>query len=415
MKISHAFSLLLVFFLAIGAQAQRNLTLEPQQPKPGETITIRYNTSATALFGIDDFDAFAYLLSDKGLPVVQQVQLRKDGNTYTGSIQTNDSTRAVFVKFAKESKIDNNSDEGYYTLMYDNEGKPLQGASLAAGNGFLNQSYYVGLKRNADKAMPYIKQEFSQYADSRQKFRDAYLGYLNMSKDEADKEEFRKQVDALASNPAATEMDLQNAKFHYERSFKNKEKAEETDKLIKQRFPNGNWVRTAKIEEFYKERDLAKKDSIYNEMMAKMPPKTPQDETTYGYFAAQLAGMYGEKGDYKKMKEYAALVKDKSALANTYNSVAWKLAGEGIEGKPRDLAIGKELSGKSLELVKADMNDLKKKPSFLTEKQWKQQQESSYFSFADTYAVLLYHNKNTIRHMSWRSRPWSFSSATTLK
>src|SRR5829696_8797650 len=118
MRISIASILLLVVFNATSIQAQKNVAFRPEQPKPGESIRVRYNPSATDLFGMDNISALAYLLANKGEPVVQEVQLSKDGNVYVGDITTNDSTRAVFVKFMSGDKTDNNLDEGYYTLMY---------------------------------------------------------------------------------------------------------------------------------------------------------------------------------------------------------------------------------------------------------------------------------------------------------
>ncbi|HEY0679810.1 MAG TPA: TlpA disulfide reductase family protein [Chitinophagaceae bacterium] len=385
--------LALVLLLSIHSEAQKNLVFQPEQPKQGETIRIRYNTSATPLFGVEDFSAYAYLMATKGLPVVHEIRLTKEGTTYTGEIPTNDSTRAVFIKFAKDEKTDNNNNEGYYTLIYGADNKPLQGARLAAGNGFFNQSYFVGLTRDQQAASKLIREEFTHYPSGKQTYNGDYIGFLSQSKEETDKQELKAELEKLLANPAATEGELSQAKFHFERALKDKEKSAEADKLLKERFPNGSWVKNGKFSEFYAIKDPARKDSFYQAFVKQFPPANTQEELNYSYMAAELVRVHGEKGDYSKMWESAALVKDKNALANAYNSIAWRIAGEGINGKPGDVKMGKEISSKSLDLVMETMNDVSKKPSYLTEKQWKEQQEGSYYMFADTYAVLLYHNK----------------------
>ncbi|RYY63512.1 MAG: TlpA family protein disulfide reductase, partial [Chitinophagaceae bacterium] len=75
-------------------------------------------------------------------------------------------------------------------------------------------------------------------------------------------------------------------------------------------------------------------------------------------------------------------------------SIAWNETGESVYAEPgKNLAKAKELSGKSLELLKASEGDISKKPPYQTEKQYKEGQKTTYNMYADTYALLLYHSK----------------------
>src|SRR5215213_8985791 len=200
MRILRLTSVLVFLLFAASLEAQRNFTFQPEQPKPGETIKIRYNPSGTDLLGMDDISAIAYLLANKNLPVAQEIKLTKEGNEYVGDIPTNDTVSAVFVRFTGGGKTDNNNDEGYYTLLYGNDGKPVQAAALAAGNGFANYSYLVGVKANAETQAKYIRQEYSSYPSSKQKYRMEYLYSLSQLTEDADKEELKKQLELLAAN-----------------------------------------------------------------------------------------------------------------------------------------------------------------------------------------------------------------------
>lgn len=392
MRFSIASALLLVAFAATSIQAQKNVRFQPEQPKPGEPVRIRYNPSATELFGMENISAFAYLIATKGQPAVQEVLLTKDGNTYVGDVTTNDSTKAVFVKFVSGEKTDNNLEEGYYTLMYGPDGKPVQGAWLAAATGYYNYPYYIGVKFNRETYAKLGREEFNQYAASKEKFRPEYMTVLGQSKEDADKEELKRIADMLLANPNVTEAELVQAELAYGR-LKDKDKSAETGKLMKERFPNGTWLKNTRQNAFYSEKDFEKKDSILQVLRKEHPAVTPQDESQYSYMAQQIMVNHANKGDFAKMWAASNNITDKSMLASAYNQVAWKLAGEGIYGKPGDLKVGKEISGKSLDLLKDIAADASKKPAYLTDKEWKKQQDNSYYQYADTYATLLYHNK----------------------
>jgi hypothetical protein len=115
--------------------AQGALTIQPEKPKPGETVKLSYNIVNTSLLGEDSAEAYAYLL-EGALPLIREVKLTKAGNIYTGEVATNDTTAAVFFTFFKGDKKDNNNDEGYFTLLFDNNGNPVPGARKKVGSAF---------------------------------------------------------------------------------------------------------------------------------------------------------------------------------------------------------------------------------------------------------------------------------------
>jgi thiol-disulfide isomerase/thioredoxin len=390
MKTLRLASVAAFLLLTIHLNAQRNLTFQPDKPMPGQTIKISYNPSGTELLPTDDISAIAFLVANKNMPVASEVKLSKQGAVFAGDIPTNDSTSAVFVYFTSGDKSDNNGDLGYYTLFYTVDGKPVQGAGLAMASAYSNYSYPIGIKPNPEAQAKYSRQEYNDYPSSKQKYRSDYLFSL---KEDADKEELKKQLELLVADPNATEAELSQAAHQYMRNLKDKDKSDETERLMKQRFPHGNWVKSEKAKVFSGEADLSRKDSLYRALLKEFPPTTPLDELIYSNWASQIVSAYGNKGDYKKMWEASTLVKDKRLLASAYNSIAWKLAGEGINGKPGDIKMGKEISGKSMQLLKEQGADLQKRPVYLTEKQWNEQQEIAYYQYADTYVVLLFHNK----------------------
>lgn len=371
--------------------AQQNLTISPSNPQPGGTITVKYDPKNTTLLGVNDFEGYAYLMEGK-LPIAQEISLHKEGNVYVGKIKTNETTRAVFFSFSKDQLRENNGDEGYYTLLYNKSGEELPGSNAALASGFNNYAGIWGLKRNAQKAAEFNKKEFSSEA-SRSKFYNEYFAFLGQSSEQADKDLLKQELAKQAAKSDINEADLMSVKNFYERTLKDKDAADAVYNNIKQKFPNGDWKRTDAMMAFNKEKDLSEKQKLFENFVTTYAPFTKDNESQVDQMAAALAQRFADTADFTQMNKYLSLIKNKSFKANIYNSIAWKMAGGGINNTPVNVAMGKELSQKSLDLVQEEIKSPSNVPSYLTAKQYQKNMNNTYYGFADTYAVLLYHNK----------------------
>ncbi|MHA4847281.1 TlpA family protein disulfide reductase [Flavitalea antarctica] len=371
--------------------AQQPFNLEPKNPRPGEKITITYDPAGTELFGVQQPEAFAYLL-EGALPLVKQITLQKKGNIYTGDVTTNDTTKAVFFTFAQDEKRDNNSDKGYFTMLYKSDGTPVPGARKSIGQGYNSYGGIWGMKRDVDAALKWNKEELGADPSIKQNKPLQVAELLASSKDEADIAAIKESLGNLVSSATATEADLTAAKMYYAR-FKDKEKFVVIDSLVKTRFPGGNWVKNEKVDKFYAEKDPARQAELYDQLKKEGFGSTDQDKKLLSQFAYSIASKYSAAGNPEKARDYAAFVTDKGSQAALYNSIAWKESGESIDGKPGNLEVGKELSSRSLEIVKNMMTETKNKPPYLTDAQFKKNMEGTYNMYADTYALLLYQSK----------------------
>ncbi|HTE26882.1 TlpA family protein disulfide reductase [Flavitalea sp.] len=392
MKLHALFVILFAGVFSNILNAQQALKFEPEKPKPGEKISITYNTTGTELFGVENPEAFVYLMEGV-VPVVREIKLLKKGNIYTGDFTTNDTTRAIFLTFSKDEKRDNNSDKGYFTMLYAASGKPVPGAMKSVGQGYNAFGEMWGLRRDIDAALIWNKDELAADPSIKQKKPIQVAELLTISKDEADLATMKEALEAAINSSSTTEAELNSAKIYYANKFKDKEKAAEIDSLIKKRFPDGNWVKNAKVDKFYAEKDADKQAALYLELKKEWTGGTEKDKKLLSQFAYSVAAKYANVGNAEKAKEYAADITDKGSLAGLYNTIGWKESGESIDAKPGNLEIGKELSAKSLELVKEMIAETKNKPSYVTEAQYRKNMESTYNMYADTYALLLYHSK----------------------
>ena len=381
--------LFLFFCLTIFAQAQ-NFEVITKKPTPGSLITIEYMPRNTALQGVKDFEAVAYLLEGK-LPLAKTVALKQEGGVFRGQLKTNDTTRAVFFTFFKDDKRDNNNDEGYYTVLYDKKGSVVPGADLALASAYNNYGGIWELKRNKEKSDEWTKKEFEN-ATAKEKFNGEYLGFLGQSKDPAGKELLKTELEKTLAKPNLTESDMIRAKSLYQYTLNEKEKADEIMTQVKSRFPDGAWRRNEAVDAYFKEKTYTGKMDRYNDLLTKFGPVKKDERDMMDALAGQLARMSADSGNYTATKKYLGLMSSNMTKASTLNSIAWKLSGEGMSKKPVNTALGLELSKESLELVNKEMAQPKNKQPYVTDAQYTKNLKGNYYSYADTYATLLYHN-----------------------
>ena len=381
--------LLLIFSLAMMATAQQSFEVITKNPTPGSVITIEYMPRNTVLQGVKNFEATAYLLEGK-LPLAKSIVLKQEGGIYRGTVKTNDTTRAVFFSFAKDDVQDNNNDEGYYTALYDKKGNIIAGANNALAVGFINYYSIWGLKRNVEKAAELNKKEFENPA-SRAKFYNEYFTYLSQSKDEADKELLKTELQSHLAKKDLSEADMMKAKNLFENALKDKEKGAAILAQVKERYPTGNWKRGETLSSFQKAKTLQDKEARYNEIIATLAPFTKDEQPGIDNFSSTLARMYSDSGNYDAAMKYASQIKSNTMKASVLNAGAFKLAGQGIDKKPIDIKKGLELSKQALALIEEEKKTLANKTSYISEKQHLKNLNNTYHSYRVTYATLLYH------------------------
>lgn len=374
--------------LAVLADAQ-NFEVMTKKPTPGSVITIEYMPRNTALQGVKDFEAVVYLMEGK-LPLARKLPLVQEGGIFRGQVKTNDSTKAVFFSFSKDELRDNNNDEGYYTVLYDKKGAVVPGANLALANAFGNYGGIWDLKRSKEKSTEFSQKEFAD-PQSKAKFHFEYLSFLSQSKEDADKELLKSELAKTLAKKNLSEADLLRLRMLYQNALKDKETADAITARLKEQYPNGTWRHNEAIANFYKQKSLADKEKAYNEIVGSAKSFSKDEETNLSSMAASLAVMQADSGNYEAAKKYLAAVKSNSMKANALNSIAWKLAGEGVTKKPVDAQKGLEFSAQSLEALKLEKKLLEGKPPYVTEEQYRRNLDYSLANYSDTYATLLYH------------------------
>lgn len=367
-----------------------NISFSPAQAKPGDKINFEYSTSGTTLGEAKDIKAFAYL--QDGAVRVQEVTLTAKDGKLTGQVITNDTTKAVLLVFKAGDIIDNNKEQGYSLLLMQN-GEPVKGAyiALAEANNF--GGFLAQMKVAPEKNLELYEKDFARNADLREKYLTNYAYMVARADKDHAAEKITPYIKEVLAKKNKTEASYQSAMNAYT-AIKDKVNADKLKAEALKKYPKGNIAKSAKIDAFYNEADLVKKEALLNALIASYPAKTEAEKTTIGYYYNTMASSAAAKNNWKLADKYIAKITNKESLAGLYNSIAWKMSGEGLEGKATDINKAAELSKKSVELLAEAKVNPTNKPPYYTNDEYVKNIDYSYGMNADTYALILWKMDN---------------------
>jgi thiol-disulfide isomerase/thioredoxin len=360
------------------AQTQTHLKLSDAYPSAGEKITLTYDPAGTALDGKKDLTAAVYYLDNKDYPVAD-IDLKANEKLLTGEVTVPATAKAFFVKINGGEQVDNNNDKGYVYLVYKDK-QPVEGAYamqaylLSSGMG----TYFAKIKTDNAAGIDLYKKEFAMYPQSEKEYEANYYSFL------ARVPENKAAVDTKIAilEKSTDEKDLMLAANLLSMS-KKIVSADSLNAIIKTKFPDGLTVKNSLGRAFSKEKDLAKKDSIYNVYIKKYPESPTDKNTIQDNLRLQLASAYLAKGDMANYNKYEALVKNKTNLAGSLNNVAYPWAEKG-----EHLADAEKLSKQSLDIISEKISN-PVGAAYTSPSQMKKNYEYTYDMYADTYALIL--------------------------
>lgn len=385
---------LFMLALILPVLAGGHLQFSPENPRPGEKVQLTYDLKGSPLSEAAELEVVAYLLTEASYKATE-IKFKKKGDHYYGELMTSDDTKAFFVLLTSEDGelTDNNGEKGYKLMMYQDDKKtPVQGAYFMVGYAYNNLYRRLGFEKNKEKGLKYLNKEFAVHPDS--KMNPSYMGmYANImsrEKDEAAMALIREAADELSKMKKEEEKITLAHRLYT--VLKAEKEAEKLEKKIRKKYPQGQLVKNDLQSKFYQSRgDLEKMEEYYAKRERLVDPSDESDKSTLGNMASYLARQFGQKGNMEKFEKYIQASTNKNGTASVLNSVAWRLVGQDLDKPADDLDKAMELSGKSLKLIKSQMEDIEKnKPDYYTLKQWKKSLENSYGMFADTYALICY-------------------------
>ncbi len=381
MKLKHLLVVALSFFLILSCNSKKEgfnsmFSFLPEKPKQGEQITVKYNPQETELEKAGAVEMIAYLYGND-LNNTQSVTMKKKGSGWIGSLQTNDSTYGVVIKFVNDKISDNNNEKGYVIKLYNNKGV-VPGANAGLANLYIKYARQIGLKSDAGFISQLLNDEFTRNPEVKENFLEAYFMSVPRTKRDS---VINFELNRLAEKENLTDDDLLFLTKWYLRTGNFVQSSKYEELCVKQ-FPKSVLAKAKEYKLFQAEKDMGKRIEILNSFIKKFNDSNYESTMLY-----KIITSLGRKKEYKKAAEilnkYPNLVN-----ANMYNALAWPM----FESK-ENIPLAVNFAKKAVDIAKKEISSKKEtKPVFLTEKEWKQYNKVSLGIIQDTYANVLIEN-----------------------
>jgi hypothetical protein len=356
----------------------------------GDTIAITYTGTSTEVEAL-----YYFMVNDKAFPA--DINLSKENKA---SIIIPDSAQAIAFNFKMDGKYDDNNKNGYLIALQNIDGEEIAGskAALALYSMYYGERYGVAIKR--DSVFNDIKVDMDKNHQIKEFFAPMYYNQLYKKDKVASEKQITSYIVSVTQKNNLTERDYENLNWLYNIIDK-KALADSISKIAMDKFPNGKMAKNSYDEKFYNEKDLDKKEAIFNEYSNRYKKSGDVGD----YMVQSLANIYYyEKKDANRFEKYANKISSKLARAEIYNGIAWPLVEKG-----EDLDFAEKISKQSVELMQSLKEKPEDKPDYFSENQYLENIKGLYSMFADTYAFILFKQGKLKEAISYQEK------LTTLK
>lgn len=349
------------------------LTFSPAQPKPGETITLKYIPSNKTLKDAGKLYFYAYILAGK-LPTVESVELAKAGEVWTGSLKAAEGCYGILgtVRDDDEGR-DTNDGKGYAIPFHSSDGKVLPGYEAALASALSLWGPMVDIDADQARALTLFEHEFQAGPQSKAAtlaqpmFLESYLNILMKLK--ADK--WQDQVKAVLDEAAAAPKIEGEAYFNiYSTYIKigEKDKAEAVKIKALAAFPKGDLAQMLAYRKFTALPDFKQKLSAYESFK--------KDFAGSKYGEGMMGDILGTYLKDNKFDEAVKLLDAETAPLNPY--MYYEVADAAVKkGALDDLTLkmlDRSLAAVRYQIDKADTL----KPTYMSAAEWKINFEEGY-------------------------------------
>ena len=386
MNLKQFFAVLLLFSV-ITIQAQKNFTSSPEKPKPGDVITFIYEPAGDIANTIKPVEGVFYQMGPQGRKA-DDITMEKKAGKYTGSVTTDAKMTFAYFAFSADKKFDNNFNEGYTILLYENE-QPCNSAYFNLGNFYQFMGRQVGLDANNEKALAAMEKEIKLYPENKNLYLYTYVRLQTLVKKDEVSKIVQKEIEAILKAGLKEEDDYNNLETLYAVA-KLTEQQKFIASLKKEKFPNGKWIVPDLLQKYNQEKNIETKKAILSDIILKTESEKSWEsiKQNLAYYKMSIPRAYLASKDYENFKKSIAElnITNKIDLASLYNSAAWEMQ------KTSDhLELAEEFSRLATSYAKeAWQNPTEKRPDYYTQKQWIENNKFTYAMYADTYGMVLY-------------------------
>jgi thiol-disulfide isomerase/thioredoxin len=374
---SLVFVKLLFALSAACAQNSTHLSISNPTPAAGEKVTFTYNPIGTVLEGRGKPEAVFISLEASDYPI-RDVDLLTSGKMYKGTFTVPAYAKALVIKISSGGLIDSNGGLGYVFYVHK-DNKPTEGA-FATKAGFLYSGVgkmLAKIKGNMEETSKLYRMEFSLHPDYVNQLDEDFYSFLTSTKDSVLIDIGRKRLTHLLNSKSEDDLWLAST---FLRKMDRKQSSDSLGRIIRDSHQTDKALRYDLESAIIEEKNLHSKDSLFTAYIKKYKVSIVAKQI----ISLQLALAYLKNEDLVNFRRFEPDVKDTLALAGQLNTLANSWAYSGMH-----LPDAAQVSKHSLDLMTLKING-GQAGVFLSPKQARTANQSTYYSYADTYAFTLY-------------------------
>lgn len=321
-KMLAALWLAVSIFSAAQAQYER-LNIQPPQPRPGDTIRIRYTPAASPLQSARQILLSAYAIAADNSNQHISIRLTRNNGVWEGIFTPPANTVGIFWDIRADETLDSNEGKGYYTLLTDKNGNWLPHAQGAMGVFYETTAISLLRERNEALANQLLEGELRQFPDHKSPYVLQLIGNLLYANKKDAAQKYMADFEALVRNAAdfKTEREWIMAATVLQ-MLGRKEQAEQLETELLQRFPAGEKASENMFTAFRQAADTDKKRAIFNDYCNKIG----MDAKYFPNMATMIAQEYFNRSQWQEGVQFVRSLPLENRTATIYANVAAILA-----------------------------------------------------------------------------------------
>ncbi len=298
MKLTHLTTTALLLLGANTLMAQKTLSIHPERPADGDSVSIHYNPEETILKGLAPVTAVVYTFGNQKWTAFDMPMQMTDSG-WMGRCKLPENTSIFVTNFMANGKTDKGEKPTYAYMTTAKKGGQLAGAYAAWAflrlKAFRNEMPDITSDSaviNDEVGMFWMRNELRDHPESR---RSIFYNAMRIMKNTGEKRfdtVLHREIAFMGELKDASEQELMSVSRAYRELAGNPAKADSMDKVILEKFPGGI---TARDKDLYKLFRLGANEKIsgYKTFIAKYPYEKFQDvntEAEHLYFEKTFRG-----------------------------------------------------------------------------------------------------------------------------
>ncbi|MBL7810487.1 MAG: TlpA family protein disulfide reductase [Saprospiraceae bacterium] len=373
-----------LFFLLPGFLYAQTFVTQPSKPKPGEMVRVEIDLSSSKLRGGAQLAMVIMEYAGGKVSMVAPAVMMED-EKMIGVFTLNAEAKSAVVGVQDDSdRWENNTGEGYFVTLYNQQDKPEPEGMVAAAILYRDYGGLMELNRTASVSFGLLNQAFAAQPELKRKHFSTYINHLMAAKKGAEsKDEALRLLAEVEVDTKATEDEWLAAVRFYDRNSEPDRSKALKDK-IRAAFPKGTLVKQEKRRAIQNEPDLMKAETLLTTFEKEFAPQNEDEKQAIYSLWGNLANKIADSGNMLKFKELVSKLPE-ADRASAFNNIAWENAEKG-----ENVEEARKMAAFALDWARKEMNmPTGKRPALSTEKEWILTRKQTFAMYGDTYAFTL--------------------------